>query len=68
MKIKVQFIPRNTWQDVEIRQGATVSDLLRSITLRPDAFIVLRKTTPIPIDEVLEHDEELSLLQVASGG
>jgi sulfur carrier protein ThiS len=68
MKIKVQFIPRNTWQDVKIRQGATVSELLRSIQLRPDAFIVLRKTTPIPIDEVLEHDEELCLLQVASGG
>ena len=68
MKIKVQFIPRNTWQDVEIHHGATVSDLLRSIQLRPDAFIVLRKTTPIPIDEVLEHDEELCLLQVASGG
>jgi sulfur carrier protein ThiS len=68
MKIKVQFIPRNTWQDVEIQKGATVSELLRSIQLRPDAFIVLRKTTPIPIDEVLNHDEDLCLLQVASGG
>jgi sulfur carrier protein ThiS len=68
MKIKVQFIPRNTSQDIEIRQGATVSDLLRSIKLRPDAFIVLRKTTPIPIDEILDHDEELCVLQVASGG
>ena len=68
MKIKVQFIPRNTWQDVEICHGATVSDLLRSIQLRPDAFIVLRKNTPIPIDEILDHDEELCLLQVASGG
>jgi sulfur carrier protein ThiS len=68
MKIKVQFIPRNTWQDVEIQKGATVSELLRSIQLRPDAFIVLRKTTPIPIDEVLNHDEDLCLLQGASGG
>ena len=68
MKIKVQFIPRNTWQDVEIRQGSTVSEILRSIQLRPDAFIVLRKNTPIPIDEALNHDEELCLLQVASGG
>ncbi len=68
MKITVQFIPRNTRQDVEIRQGSTVSDLLRLIKLRPDAFIVMRKNTPIPIDEILSHDEELCVLQVASGG
>ncbi len=68
MKITVQFIPRNTRQDVEIRQGSTVSDLLRLIKLRPDAFIVMRKNIPIPIDEILSHDEELCVLQVASGG
>ena len=68
MKIKVQFVPRNTWQDVEVHQGATVSELLHSIHLRPDAFIVLRKTTPLPIDEVLNKEEELCVLQVASGG
>lgn len=68
MKIKVKFIPRNTWQEVDIQQGETVSDLLRSIQLRPDAFIVLRNNIPIPIDEVIKSNQDLCLLQVASGG
>jgi sulfur carrier protein ThiS len=68
MKIKVKFIPRNTCQEVEVPHGTTVTDLLRTMQLRPDAVIVLRNNTPIPIDDVLESDQELCLFQVASGG
>ncbi len=68
MKIKVTIVPRNSSQDVEVKKGSTISDLLRTMKLRPDAFIVLKKNIPVPEDDVLNDDQELCLLQVASGG
>jgi sulfur carrier protein ThiS len=68
MKITVKMVPRNSFQEVEVKKGATVSDLLRTMKLRPDAFIVLKKNTPVPEDDILMDAQELCLLQVASGG
>ena len=68
MKIKVKIVPRNVKQEVEVKDGSTAADLLRIMKLRPDGFIVLRNNTPIPIDEVVNEGQELTLLQVASGG
>ncbi|DAC71809.1 MAG TPA: hypothetical protein DSN98_08475 [Thermoplasmata archaeon] len=68
MKIKVKIVPRNVSQEVDVAVGATVLDLLRTIHLRPDAFIVLKNNIPIPVDDVLGDEQELCLLQVASGG
>jgi sulfur carrier protein ThiS len=68
MKIKVTIVPQNSSKDVEIKKGSTVTDLLRSMKLRPDAFIVIKNDIPVPEDEVLIDNQELRLLQVASGG
>ena len=68
MKIKVTIVPRNSSQEVVVKEGTTVSDVLRTLKLRPDAFIVLKKNTPVPEDDVLVDDQELCLVQVASGG
>jgi sulfur carrier protein ThiS len=68
MKIKVKIVPRNVQQEVEVKNGSTAADLLRMMKLFPDGFIVLRNNAPIPIDEVIESDQDLCLLQVASGG
>jgi sulfur carrier protein ThiS len=68
MKIKVTIVPRNSSQEVVVKEGTPVSDVLRALQLRPDAFIVLKKNTPVPEDEVLVDDQDLCLVQVASGG
>jgi len=68
MKIKVKIVPRNLLQEVDVKKGTTVSDLLRMMQLRPDAFIVLKNNAPIPVDEIVDDNQELCLLQVASGG
>jgi sulfur carrier protein ThiS len=68
MKIKVKILPRNSSQEIEVKKGTTISDVLRTLKLRPDAFIVLQKNTPVPEDGVLIDDQELCLVQVASGG
>ncbi len=68
MKIRVKLIPQNTTQEIEIRKGSTIIDLLRMIHRRPDSVIVLNNKTPLPIDDIIPDDQELSIIQVASGG
>ena len=68
MKIKVKLIPQNSSQEVTLKKGSTVTDLLRTIHRRPDGVIVLKNKTPLPVDDVLNDDQELSIVQVASGG
>jgi sulfur carrier protein ThiS len=42
--------------------------VLRADGLRPDAVVVLRGPTPIPITETVADGEELQVLEVVSGG
>jgi sulfur carrier protein ThiS len=43
-------------------------DLLRSLGLAPDAHLVVRGDTPIPLDEPLADGERLRILTAVSGG
>ena len=51
-----------------MQRGSKVSDVLKRLDLKPDALIILRGDTPIPIDTVLNEEQELRILYVASGG
>jgi sulfur carrier protein ThiS len=68
MKIKVTLLPQNTSQEIEIKNGSKITDLLKKLHRRPDTVIVLKNKTPLPIDEIIPNDQELSIIQVASGG
>jgi len=68
MKIKITRVPQDTSTMVDIEKGETVQMLLRRLHLRSDAVIVVRDSTPIPVDDTLEDEQELRILQVASGG
>ncbi|UCF13300.1 MAG: hypothetical protein JSW06_03330 [Thermoplasmatales archaeon] len=68
MKITVKILPLNSIKEVNLKPGSKVYDVLKKINLRPDTTIVLKGNTPIPIDEILGEEQELSILQVASGG
>lgn len=68
MKVKITRIPKDTSMIVEIKKGETVEMLLKKLHLRSDAVIVMRGSTPIPVDDALEDDQNLRILQVASGG
>ena len=50
------------------RSHATVEEVLRADGKRPDAVVVLRGPTPIPIPEAVRDGEELQVLEVVSGG
>ena len=68
MKVKITRVPQETTAVVEIKKGETVQNLLKRLQLRSDAVIVVRGSRPIPEDDTLEDEQELRILQVASGG
>ncbi|HEY5605206.1 MAG TPA: MoaD/ThiS family protein [Thermoplasmata archaeon] len=68
MRIVAELVPRRAEQAVELRSGATGLDLLRSLGLAPDAHLLVRNDTPIPLDEVLEDGQRVRVIGVVSGG
>ncbi|MEM0449631.1 MAG: MoaD/ThiS family protein [Methanomassiliicoccales archaeon] len=52
----------------EIAESSTVEDLLRKLSLHPDAYIIVKDKRPVPLTKILEDGERLRLVKVASGG
>jgi sulfur carrier protein ThiS len=55
-------------QAIDVQEGSTPLDIIRQLALAPDAFLVLRERSPIPVDEVLTDGDSIRLIRVASGG
>jgi len=69
MKIRVRLLPGNRRAKVlDLGARATVEDAIRSLGLYPDAWIAVRKETPVPLDERLRDGDDLKLISVVSGG
>ena len=68
MKIHVKILPKNATEEIDIERGSKMYDLLKKINLKPDNIIILRGNTPVPVDDVLTNEQELTIIQVASGG
>ncbi|MFO7676826.1 MAG: MoaD/ThiS family protein [Thermoplasmatota archaeon] len=68
MKITIKILPKNLTQSVEIKSGATIYDIIKKLDLYPDNIIILKNNTPVPVDDTLDNGQELTIIQVASGG
>ncbi len=68
MKVSVVILPEKTVRQVNIQPGCTVEDVLRMLSFLPDSYVVLRGSRPVPVDDVLDTDVELTAVRVASGG
>ena len=68
MKVKVKILRDNKLKEVDLKTGSTIEELIKKINLKPDTIIVMNKDKPIPIDETLYDGQELTILQVSSGG
>jgi sulfur carrier protein ThiS len=66
--ISVKLSRPDKIKKIQIENNSTILDLLIKLDLKPDTVIVMRDNSPIPIDEKLENDEDLSIIQVSSGG
>jgi sulfur carrier protein ThiS len=53
---------------LEFEKGLTIEHVLKNLKLKPDTVIVMSKNRPIPIDDEIKEGQELTILQVSSGG
>ena len=68
MKIRVKLSRTNQVKEYFLDNGSTAQDLLKEIDLKPDTVIIMNKEKPIPIDEKLKEKDQLTIIQVSSGG
>jgi len=68
MRVTAEMIPSRLTKDVELPEGASGYDLIKSLNLAPDVHILARDDVPIPIDETLRDGERLRVIAVVSGG
>ncbi len=68
MKIVAEMVPRRTEETVDLKAGARGLDLLQALRLPPDAHLLVRGDTPIPVDETLHDGDRIRVIGVASGG
>ena len=68
MHILVEVPPHGDSRSIELPDSASGLDLVRALGLLPDAHILAREHTPIPIDEPLRDGETVRLIRVVSGG
>jgi sulfur carrier protein ThiS len=68
LKIHVKILPKNITKEIDIKIGSTMFHVLKKIDMKPDNVIILRDNTPVPVDESITKEENLTIIQVASGG
>jgi len=68
MKIRVKLKRSGEKKEINIDSNATVQSILKKLDIKPDTVIVMYNDKPIPVDETLKDNQELTILQVSSGG
>jgi len=66
MKVVIEY--GSGREDVEVSQGSTVMDVLRSRNISPDVSIAFVGSRPIPLDSLLEEGMVMRVVSVVSGG
>ena len=54
-------------KEIESESGKKYSDLLEEIGINPETVVIVKNSTPIPVDEIVEEGE-VRVLRVISGG
>jgi len=68
MQINVKMMKTGETKKIILEKGSKVRDLLEKIKIKPDTIIVMSDNTPIPVDDTLTENQEILIIQVASGG
>jgi sulfur carrier protein ThiS len=68
LKISIKLSRTNQEKELNLNKGSTVQDILKKIDIKPDTVIVMNKNRPIPIDEKIRENDQLTIIQVSSGG
>ncbi|MCJ2556433.1 MAG: hypothetical protein LN415_04920 [Candidatus Thermoplasmatota archaeon] len=68
MKVHVELLPSGERKTMKFPDEASGFDVVRALDLKPDAHILVRDGSPVPMDVVLSNGDRVKLIKVASGG
>ena len=68
MRVLAEFLRDREARQIDLPTGASGLDLVRALDIAPDAHLLARGETPIPIDEPLRDGETILVIRVVSGG
>jgi len=68
VKIKIKLSRTNETKELKTEEGTTINDVLKKIDLKPDTVIVMENDKPLPIDDKIKDGQEITIIQVSSGG
>ncbi|MEM4473175.1 MAG: MoaD/ThiS family protein [Archaeoglobaceae archaeon] len=68
MILKLKFVGFNRKEEViEFKERKRYFEILEELKINPETVVLLKNSTPVPIDEFAEEGE-LTVLRVISGG
>ncbi len=69
MRVHIELHGRERKEfDVDVNEGATVLDLLKSISVAPEAVVTFRQDAPVPVDSPVTDGDTYVFVEAASGG
>jgi len=68
VRVQVTLSRENTSKNIELSDDSTAEKLIEKLGLRPDNVIIMNNDTPIPFDEKLSNGQNLTIIEVSSGG
>ncbi|MCQ4153467.1 MAG: hypothetical protein HA489_05985 [Archaeoglobales archaeon] len=68
MKVKLIFIGFEKKEEVlEVEKGRRYCEILEDLRINPETVVLVRDSTPVPIDDYAEEGE-ITVIRVISGG
>jgi len=67
LKVTLHGFPQRT-RELTLADGATGYDMLKALNISPELVLVFRNRTPMPLDDTLHAEDDLTVLRIVSGG
>ncbi|MCJ2519712.1 MAG: MoaD/ThiS family protein [Candidatus Thermoplasmatota archaeon] len=68
MRLTFRVLPSGEDQTLRLDEGADGFELIETLHLNPETYVILRNGRPIPVDSSLQDGDDLSIVSVISGG
>jgi sulfur carrier protein ThiS len=69
MRVRVTRFPRpNVEEAIDVDAGSTAEAVVRRLGLHPEAVLVVRENSSIPLDCELSDGDQIKVIHVVSGG
>ncbi len=68
MRVRLIFIGfGRKEEELEVEKGKRYSELLEELKINPETVVLVRDSTPVPVDDLVSEGE-ITVIRVISGG